>query len=132
EGYQVCAAEAPEKRHPSFSGHDLTLMQILRGARHELSLLNDARWSPESLAFDHPASALYIEELATMCQQLSRRLQRPVRLLEVGVRTARAAECLLSRLNAGEVEYVGLEHSQELLLSARQRLAPWPDARLAL
>lgn len=124
--------EAPENNPPSFSGHDLTLTQILRGARHELSLLNDARWSPESLAFDHPASALYIEELAKICQQLSRRLQRPVRLLEVGVRTARAAECLLTRLSADEIEYVGLEHSQELLLSARQRLAPWSDARLAL
>jgi len=132
EDYQVCAGEAPENDPPSFSGHDLTLTQILRGARHELSLLNDARWSPESLAFDHPASALYIEELATICQQLSRRLQRPVRLLEVGVRTARAAECLLTRLSADEIEYVGLEHSQELLLSARQRLAPWSDARLAL
>ena len=39
EGYQVCAGEAPENDPPSFSGHDLTLTQILRGARHELSLL---------------------------------------------------------------------------------------------
>ncbi|MCV5290000.1 class I SAM-dependent methyltransferase, partial [Escherichia coli] len=34
--------------------------------------------------------------------------------------------------NAGQIEYVGLEQSQEMLLSARQRLAPWPGARLSL
>ncbi|MCV6848985.1 non-ribosomal peptide synthetase, partial [Yersinia pestis subsp. pestis] len=84
EGYQVCAGEEREDEHPHFSGHDLTLSQILRGARNELSLLNDAQWSPESLAFNHPASAPYIQELATICQQLAQRLQRPVRLLEVG------------------------------------------------
>lgn len=49
EGYQVCAGEEREDEHPHFSGHDLTLSQILRGARNELSLLNDAQWSPESL-----------------------------------------------------------------------------------
>ncbi len=54
EGYQVCAGEEHEDEHPHFSGHDLTLSQILRGARNELSLLNDAQWSPESLAFNHP------------------------------------------------------------------------------
>lgn len=48
EGYQVCAGEEREDEHPHFSGHDLTLSQILRGARNELSLLNDAQWSPES------------------------------------------------------------------------------------
>lgn len=48
EGYQVCAGEEHEDEHPHFSGHDLTLSQILRGARNELSLLNDAQWSPES------------------------------------------------------------------------------------
>lgn len=124
EGYQVCAGEEREDEHPHFSGHDLTLSQILRGARNELSLLNDAQWSPESLAFNHPASAPYIQELATICQQLAQRLQRPVRLLEVGTRTGRAAESLLAQLNAGQIEYVGLEQSQEMLLSARQRLAP--------
>lgn len=123
EGYQVCAGEEREDEHPHFSGHDLTLSQILRGARNELSLLNDAQWSPESLAFNHPASAPYIQELATICQQLAQRLQRPVRLLEVGTRTGRAAESLLAQLNAGQIEYVGLEQSQEMLLSARQRLA---------
>lgn len=132
EGYQVCAGEEHEDEHPHFSGHDLTLSQILRGARNELSLLNDAQWSPESLAFNHPASAPYIQELATICQQLAQRLQRPVRLLEVGTRTGRAAESLLAQLNAGQIEYVGLEQSQEMLLSARQRLAPWPGARLSL
>lgn len=132
EGYQVCAGEEREDEHPHFSGHDLTLSQILRGARNELSLLNDAQWSPESLAFNHPASAPYIQELATICQQLAQRLQRPVRLLEVGTRTGRAAESLLAQLNAGQIEYVGLEQSQEMLLSARQRLAPWPGARLSL
>ena len=75
-------------------------------------------------AFNHPASAPYIQELATICQQLAQRLQRPVRLLEVGTRTGRAAESLLAQLNAGQIEYVGLEQSQEMLLSARQRLAP--------
>lgn len=124
EGYQVCAGEEREDEHPHFSGHDLTLSQILSGARNELSLLNDAQWSPESLAFNHPASAPYIQELATICQQLAQRLQRPVRLLEVGTRTGRAAESLLAQLNAGQIEYVGLEQSQEMLLSARQRLAP--------
>lgn len=49
EGYQVCAHEEREDEHPHFSGHDVTLAQILRGARDELSLLNDARWSPENL-----------------------------------------------------------------------------------
>ena len=132
EGYQVCAGEEREDEHPHFSGHDLTLSQILRGARNELSLLNDAQWSPESLAFNHPASAPYIQELATICQQLAQRLQRPVRLLEVGTRTGRAAESLLAQLNAGQIEYVGLEQSQKMLLSARQRLAPWPGARLSL
>ncbi len=132
EGYQVCAGEEREDEHPHFNGHDLTLSQILRGARNELSLLNDALWSPESLAFNHPASAPYIQELATICQQLAQRLQRPVRLLEVGTRTGRAAESLLAQLNAGQIEYVGLEQSQEMLLSARQRLAPWPGARLSL
>ncbi|WP_139499826.1 class I SAM-dependent methyltransferase, partial [Escherichia coli] len=39
---------------------------------------------------------------------------------------------LLAQLNAGQIEYVGLEQSQEMLLSARQRLAPWPGARLSL
>lgn len=130
EGYQVCAHEEREDEHPHFSGHDVTLAQILRGARDELSLLNDARWSPENLAFDHPASAWYIQELATICQRLAPRLQRPVRLLEVGTRTGRAAESLLTQLNAEQIEYVGLEHSQEMLLNARQRLSPWSDARL--
>ncbi len=50
---------------------------------------HDAQWSPESLAFNQPASAPYIQELATICQQLAQRLQRPVRLLEVGTRTGR-------------------------------------------
>ncbi|MCF3290922.1 class I SAM-dependent methyltransferase, partial [Escherichia coli] len=132
EGCQVWGGEEREDEHPHFSGHDLALSQILRGARNELSLLNDAQWSPESLAFNHPASAPYIQELATICQQLAQRLQRPVRLLEVGTRTGRAAESLLAQLNAGQIEYVGLEQSQEMLLSARQRLAPWPGARLSL
>lgn len=113
EGYQVCAGEEREDEHPHFSGHDLTLSQILRGARNELSLLNDAQWSPESTAFNHPASAPYIQELATICQQLAQRLQRPVRLLEVGTRTGRAAESLLAQLNAGQIEYVGLEQSRD-------------------
>ncbi|EMN7475296.1 hypothetical protein WB926_001680 [Salmonella enterica] len=68
EGYQVCAGEERKDEHPNFSGHDLTLSQILRGTRDELSLLNDVQWSPESLAFNHPASAPYIQELATICQ----------------------------------------------------------------
>ncbi|GAB3918123.1 hypothetical protein GCM10029976_003130 [Kribbella albertanoniae] len=50
----------------------------------------------------------------------------------MGTRTGRAAESLLAQLNAGQIEYVGLEQSQEMLLSARQRLAPWPGARLPL
>ncbi|STV41497.1 irp2 [Klebsiella pneumoniae subsp. ozaenae] len=50
----------------------------------------------------------------------------------MGTRTGRAAESLLAQLNAGQIEYVGLEQSQEMLLSARQRLAPWPGARLSL
>lgn len=83
-------------------------------------------------AFNHPASAPYIQELATICQQLAQRLQRPIRLLEVGTRTGRAAESLLAQLNAGQIEYVGLEQSQEMLLSARQRLAPRHGARLSL
>ena len=112
EGYQVCAGEEREDEHPHFSGHDLTLSQILRGARNELSLLNDAQWSPKAPAFNHPASAPYIQELATICQQLAQRLQRPVRLLEVGTRTGRAAESLLAQLNAGQIEYVGLEQSR--------------------
>ncbi|HGX5815895.1 TPA: amino acid adenylation domain-containing protein [Salmonella enterica subsp. enterica serovar Infantis] len=131
EGYQVCAGEERKDEHPNFSGHDLTLSQILRGTRDELSLLNDAQWSPESLAFNHPASAPYIQELATICQQLAQSLQRPVRLLEVGTRTGRAAESLLVQLNAGQVEYVGLEQSQEMRLSARQRLVPRLGARLS-
>lgn len=49
----------------------------------------------------------------------------------MGTRTGRAAESLLVQLNAGQVEYVGLEQSQEMLLSARQRLVPWPGARLS-
>lgn len=53
----------------------------------------------------------YIQELATICQRLAPRLQRPVRLLEVGTRTGRAAESLLTQLNAEQIEYVGLEHS---------------------
>lgn len=132
EGYQVCAGGERVDKHPHFSGHDLTLSQILRGDRDELSLLNDEQWSPESLAFNHPAGALCIQELATICQKLAQRLQRPVRLLEVGTRTGRAAESLLMQLNDGQIEYVGLEQSQEMLLSARQRLAPWPGARLSL
>ncbi|GHK21788.1 hypothetical protein ECZU03_55770 [Escherichia coli] len=64
-------------------------------------------------AFNHPASAPYIQELATICQQLAQRLQRPVRLLEVGTRTGRAAESLLAQLNAGQIEYVGLEQSRD-------------------
>ncbi|MBZ3656057.1 class I SAM-dependent methyltransferase [Salmonella enterica subsp. enterica serovar Senftenberg] len=48
----------------------------------------------------------------------------------MGTRTGRAAESLLAQLNAGQIEYVGLEQSQ-MLLSARQRLAS-ARARLSL
>lgn len=36
-----------------------------------------------------------------------------MRLLEVGTRTGRAAESLLAQLNAGQIEYVGLEQSRD-------------------
>ncbi|EHD21425.1 MULTISPECIES: non-ribosomal peptide synthetase [Brenneria] len=129
-GYLVCDREVCGGENPRLVGHELTLSQILNGTRDELSLLRDAQWSPENLAFNHPASTLFIEELARICQRLSLRLRRPVRLLEVSARTGCAAEYLLTLLNAEQIEYVGLEHAQEMILSARQRLAPWPGARL--
>ncbi|ECA1950217.1 amino acid adenylation domain-containing protein [Salmonella enterica subsp. enterica serovar Virchow] len=129
-GYQVCHNEERRYENACLKAHEPTLSHILNGSRDALTLLSDPQWSPENLAFRHPASALFIEELARICQQLSLRLQRPIRLLEVGARTGRAAESLLTQLNAGQIEYVGLEQSQEMLLSAGQRLAPWPTARL--
>lgn len=75
EGYQVCAGEEHEDEHPHFSGHDLTLSQILRGARNELSLLNDAQWSPESPAFEpsgqRPVYSGTGDNLPTACTALT-------------------------------------------------------------
>ena len=134
EGYQVCAGEEREDEHPHFSGHDLTLSQILRGARKR-TVVTERRAVVAGKAWPltiRPAPRIF-RNWRQFCQQLAQRLQRPVRLLEVGnPHWPRRRNSLLAQLNAGQIEYVGLEQSQEMLLSAGRGSPPWPGARLSL
>lgn len=131
-GYRVCGGERSYCANALLEAHQMTLAQILSGEHDPLTLLGDPVWAPEHLALCHPASSFFISELAQVCHQLAHRLQRPVRLLEIGSRSAVAAGQLLSQLNAEQIEYVALEHAKEWVLQAQQRLSPWPCARVLL
>ncbi|EMH4161711.1 amino acid adenylation domain-containing protein [Pluralibacter gergoviae] len=129
-GYRVDGDEMPSRDNSDFDALALSLTEILKGSRDVLTLLDDPLWSPESLALRHPATGPFIQQLAQICRQLSQRLGRPVRLLEVGARTGRAAESLLAQVDASQVEYIAHEQARELATVAQQRLAFWPSARV--
>ena len=126
----IAAGEDPRQREATAAAHHIRLRQIMREERSALELLNDPIWSPEALALRSPCAARYRQELVHFITALAERLERPVRLIEVGARSARAAVALLTLLTADQVDYVGLEESSELTRQANERLAAWPHARV--
>ncbi|WP_122318354.1 non-ribosomal peptide synthetase [Pseudomonas cichorii] len=113
----------------ALNAHHDALSDILRGQRQAQTLLDHPYWSPEHLLMQSRGSNAALEQLATSITRLSQRLQRPVRLIEVGARSALGAVHLLQRLSASQVQYTALDTSQALVLKARERLARFTHAK---
>ncbi|BBG29576.1 non-ribosomal peptide synthetase [Zymobacter palmae] len=127
---RIAAGVDAQRREATTTAHHARLRQIMREERSALELLNDPVWSPEALALRSPCSARYQQELTHLITTLAERLERPVRVIEVGARSARAAVELLTPLTADQIDYVGLEDSSELARQANERLTAWPHARV--
>ncbi|MEF9898131.1 MAG: amino acid adenylation domain-containing protein [Pseudomonas sp.] len=110
----------------ALSAHHDGLRDILRVQRSALTLLDHPYWSPEHLLLLSPGSSETLEQLGRHIARLSQQLQRPVRLIEVGARSALAGAHLLQQLDATHLHYTALDTSQALVLKARERLARFP------
>ncbi|MFJ4142893.1 amino acid adenylation domain-containing protein [Pseudomonas sp. NPDC089734] len=113
----------------ALNAHHDALSDILRGQRNARTLLDHPYWSPEHLLMQSQGSCEALEQLAAAIARLSQRLQRPVRLIEAGARSALGGAHLLERLSATQVQYTAVDASQALVLKARERLARFPHAK---
>ncbi|MBX8496839.1 non-ribosomal peptide synthetase [Pseudomonas cichorii] len=114
----------------ALNAHHDALSDILRGQRNARTLLDHPYWSPEHLLMQSAGSSATLEQLAASIASLSQRLQRPVRLIEAGARSAVGAVHLLERLSAAQVHYTAIEASQALVLKARERLARFAHGKV--
>ncbi|MCV4275352.1 amino acid adenylation domain-containing protein [Pseudomonas capsici] len=114
----------------ALNAHHDALSDILRGQRNARTLLDHPYWSPEHLLMQSAGSHAALEQLTTSIASLSQSLQRPVRLIEAGARSAVGAVCLLERLSAAQVHYTAVEASQALVLKARERLARFAHGKV--
>ncbi|RMR22966.1 bactin non-ribosomal peptide synthetase, partial [Pseudomonas savastanoi pv. glycinea] len=105
-----------------YAHHD-TLREILHGQRSPQTLLEHPHWAPEQLLMHASGSRETLSALATSLADLSRLLQRPVRLIEASARSAVTGLFLLERLDASQLQYIALDASQAMVLKARERLA---------
>ncbi|MFA1029137.1 bactin non-ribosomal peptide synthetase [Pseudomonas syringae pv. helianthi] len=103
--------------------HHDTLREILHGKRSAQTLLEHPYWAPEQLLMHASGSREALDALAISLADLSRRLQRPVRLIEASARSAVTGLFLLERLDASQVQYTALDASQAMVLKAGERLA---------
>ncbi|AAO56106.1 non-ribosomal peptide synthetase [Pseudomonas syringae group genomosp. 3] len=107
----------------ALQAHHDALRDILSGKRSPQTLLEHPYWAPEQLLMHAPGSRETLSALATSLADLSKRLQRPVRLIEAGARSAVTGAFLLGRLDAEQLHYTALDTSQAMVLKARERLA---------
>ncbi|MCX8963169.1 amino acid adenylation domain-containing protein [Erwinia psidii] len=125
----------PSADHPlsdvasALSTHHQSLEQILRGERAVQTLLNHPFWAPEQLLLRDPSAQASLALLVTTVTALAKVLGRPVRLHEVGARSATAAIKLLQQLDAGVVEYTAWDESAEMVLRASAHLQHHGTAR---
>ncbi len=108
--------------------HHTALAQILRGQRSAQTLLDHPFWSPEHLLLQSRGAATAIDAFVEVLTKLSYVLGRPVRLIELGARSGLGGETVLRRLDAGRLDYIALDASQEMVLRASERLAAFPHA----
>ncbi|MCV4267105.1 non-ribosomal peptide synthetase [Pseudomonas capsici] len=114
----------------ALNAHHDALSDILRGQRNARTLLDHPYWSPEHLLMQSVGSHAALEQLTAAIASLSQSLQRPVRLIEAGARSAVGAVHLLERLSAAQIHYTAVETSQALVLKARERLARFAHGKV--
>ncbi|MEI8633573.1 condensation domain-containing protein [Vibrio sp. PP-XX7] len=107
-----------------------TLAAILRGERAAHTLLEHPVWSPECLAALSPGTQALTSSLSRLIQALSQRWGRAVQVIELGARSGVAAGYLLATLSPGQISYIGLDESQEMVLRSRERFAPLVHAQV--
>ncbi|MEE4149491.1 amino acid adenylation domain-containing protein [Pseudomonas viridiflava] len=107
----------------ALQAHHDALRDILLGQRDARTLLDHPYWAPENLLLQRGDSRGSLLQLGTSIAALSQRLQRPVRLVEAGARSAATGHMLLQQLDATRLHYTALDTSQALVLKARERFA---------
>ncbi|EPN08083.1 yersiniabactin non-ribosomal peptide synthetase, partial [Pseudomonas syringae pv. actinidiae ICMP 19070] len=107
----------------ALQAHHDALRDMLSGKRRPQTLLEHPYWAPEQLLMYADGSRETLNALATSLADLSKRLQRPVRLIEAGARSAVTGAFLLGRLDVAQLHYTALDTSQAMVLKARERLA---------
>ncbi|AMB87600.1 non-ribosomal peptide synthetase [Pseudomonas agarici] len=107
----------------ALSAHHDGLRDILCGQRDALTLLDHPYWSPEHLLLQSPGNRETLEQLGRHLACLSQQLQRPVRLIEVGARSALVGAQWLQRLDPSQLQYTALDASLAMVLKARERLS---------
>ncbi|MCD5992428.1 amino acid adenylation domain-containing protein [Pseudomonas sp. CDFA 602] len=117
--HDVASAALTEALH----AHHDALRDMLHGKRSPQTLLEHPYWAPEQLLMHAAGSREALSALVTSLADLSQRLQRPVRLIEVSARSAVGGVFLLGRLDASQLHYTALDTSQAMVLKARERLA---------
>jgi yersiniabactin nonribosomal peptide synthetase len=108
--------------------HHVALAAIMRGERSADTLLDHPHLAPEQLLLHCDGTADAIAAFVAALETLSRALQRPVRLAELGTRSGLGGQALLEQLGPDLLAYTALDESQEMVLRARARLAAWPHA----
>jgi len=116
----------------ALQAHHGTVAAILRGQRSPQTLLTHPFWAPEQLLLHSGAGVTAIGQLAQTVAKLSRTLQRPLHVIDIGARSGAGASVLLRQLNARQLRYTGLDASQEMVLRGQQRFAAaaWTHASM--
>lgn len=112
----------------SLLNYHKSIEQIIKGQRRVETLLNHPVLAPESFLSELDGVKNCINTLVDIIKILSKSLQRPVNIVEIGCRSGIVAEKILQKLDADCAEYIALDESQEMVLRTNNRLDGFVNA----
>lgn len=127
-GWQPPADSPLQAMADALGDHHATLADILHGRQPAHTLLDHPFWAPERRLLDSAGTRRAIVAFAGVLAGLAQTLRRPLRLIEIGARSALGGHLLLQRLDAGQLSYIALDDSRDRVRGASAGLAAYPHA----
>ncbi len=108
----------------------LQLIDDVLCGRRAVEVLLDSALAPEQLLYLENDNAHYQNTVIDAIIRLSKKLQRPVNVVEWGCRSGLHAKRLLQNLDANMIAYTGVDTAMAMVTKARHQLADFVNARV--